>query len=195
MAARGKATDGSWSMTRGPASLTKRDLQTPSHQVGPSTPNRDDTPDASRRSPTFRRTANNARNFAHNRHSHEAAVFDSYRVRTRSVARIEVLESQGHTQHTEHADSGPGVVQANGSDKAVKAWKPSIVIGSPLWLEGEDLSAIQIADRKVAQTRLWADHYRVPYFVQAHQEAIKERQNLDETSEENTKPRLVSPLS
>ncbi|AEO53357.1 hypothetical protein MYCTH_42394, partial [Thermothelomyces thermophilus ATCC 42464] len=173
----------------GPASLVVRDSQTPSHAVGPGGPlSRDDAPGARRRSSTTsRRAAYNARNFAHNRHSHEAAIFGSHRVRTRSVARAEGQELQGHTQH---ADSHPGVVRTDSSDKAVKEWKPSIVIGSPLWLEGEDLSAIQIADRKVAQTRLWADHYRgVPYFAQAHQEAVEQRQRLDEASEENTKPR------
>lgn len=69
-------------------------------------------------------------------------------------------------------------------------WRPSIVIGSPLWLEGEDLNAIEIADRKIAQTRLWANHYRgVPEFAQMLQEAIREREQLDETARVNTQPR------
>ncbi|KAL2255717.1 hypothetical protein VTK26DRAFT_2824 [Humicola hyalothermophila] len=69
------------------------------------------------------------------------------------------------------------------------AWRPSIVIGSPLWLEGEDPSALEVADRKIAQTRLWAQHYQGPEFERIFQEAVRERQQLDETSEENTQPR------
>ncbi|KAL2271056.1 hypothetical protein VTJ83DRAFT_427 [Remersonia thermophila] len=70
-----------------------------------------------------------------------------------------------------------------------KQWRPSIVLGSPLSLEGEDLNAIQMADRKVAQTRLWASHYQgVPYFQEAHQKALREREQLDETAEENLLP-------
>ncbi|KAL2165323.1 hypothetical protein VTH06DRAFT_620 [Thermothelomyces fergusii] len=191
MATNEKAFDDSGSIMGGPASLLARDSQAPSRPVGPSTLGRDDAPGASRRpSTTSRRAAYNAQHFADNRHGHEAALSGSHRVRTRSVARIEAQERQRHTQPTEHAESRPAVaVQTSSSDKACEAWKPSIVIGSPLWLEGEDLSAIQIADRRVAQTRLWADYYRgVPYFEQAHRDAVEQRQKLDETSEENTKP-------
>lgn len=74
-----------------------------------------------------------------------------------------------------------------------RQWQPSIVIGSPLWLEGEDLSKIEVADRKVAQTRLWAEHYQgVARFAEMHQEAIQERAHLDEKDEVNTKPRYVT---
>jgi hypothetical protein len=63
-------------------------------------------------------------------------------------------------------------------------------VGSSLWLEGEDLDAIQLADRKVTQTRLWADHYQgVPEFVRMHQGALEEREQLDATAEANTLPR------
>jgi hypothetical protein len=86
-----------------------------------------------------------------------------------------------------------GSLQNNISSEANPSsteWRPSIALGSPLWLDGEDLSAIEIADRKVAQTRLWVDYYQgVPDFVRTHQEAVREREQLDETNEANTKPR------
>lgn len=109
--------------------------------------------------------------------------------------RQQLLWEQQEQQHQQQQQTTPEVrgVQStinshqNGS---VEEWQPSIVIGSPLWAEGEDLNAIQIADRKVIQTRLWVDHYRdVPYFVQTHQKAVEERAQLDESAEENTMPR------
>ncbi len=74
-------------------------------------------------------------------------------------------------------------------------WKPSIALGTCLCVEGEDLNTIQFADRKVIQTRFWADHYKgVPEFVRMHREALRVRSELDETSEANTKPRSAGPL-
>ena len=113
------------------------------------------------------------------------------------MARIEA-ERRQH-QETSPADGG---IQSNtnsqGDDTTEgtsEGWKPSIVLGSSLWVEGEDLNALEIADRKVAQTGLWADHYQgVPYFVKAHQDAIEEREQLDESAEENFKPRSAPRL-
>jgi hypothetical protein len=102
-----------------------------------------------------------------------------HRPRTRSLARIE----------TELAQQQQPDRQVTQPQSAPLEWKPSIVLGSPLNLEGEDLNAIQLADRKVEQTRLWASHYQgVPYFQEAHQKAIEERAQLDETAEENLLP-------
>ncbi|KAK0631775.1 hypothetical protein B0T14DRAFT_467970 [Immersiella caudata] len=92
------------------------------------------------------------------------------RPRTRSVARIELQDSLLLASEAE--------------------WKPSVVLGSPLWLEGEDLSRIQIADRKVAQRRLWMEHYNgASDFPVLLDQAIQERSQLDPTDEENTKPK------
>ncbi|KAK4039851.1 hypothetical protein C8A01DRAFT_16211 [Parachaetomium inaequale] len=170
------------------------DLQTSSQPGGLGTSGRDQARGARRRSSTFRRATHNVENFGRNRSSHREnieALF-SHRARTRGLARIEAERRQ--QQETSPADGG---IQSNtnsqGDDTtegATEGWKPSIVLGSSLWVEGEDLNALEIADRKVAQTRLWADHYRgVPYFVKAHQDAIEERGQLDESAEENTKPR------
>ncbi|KAK4112023.1 hypothetical protein N656DRAFT_790158 [Canariomyces notabilis] len=52
-------------------------------------------------------------------------------------------------------------------------------MGSPLWLEGEDPSPIEVADRKVMQLRFL--------------EAIQEREQLDETNPVNTQPRSANP--
>ena len=99
-------------------------------------------------------------------------------------------EQQQQQQQTTPEVIGVQNTSHSHQNGSVEEWKPSIVIGSALWAEGEDLNAIQIADRKVIQTRLWVDHYRgVPYFVQTHQKAVEERAQLDESAEENTMPR------
>lgn len=147
-----------------------------------------------RRPSALRRAVRNADSFHRNR-AHRvrrslstASESALRRVRTRSMARIEAGRQQ----------AAPGLPLEQSSTEAKQTrdfgeWKPSTVVGSPLWLEGEDLSAIEIADRKIAQTRLWADHYQgVSSFVRMHQEAIRERAQLDETAEVNTKPRQVT---
>jgi hypothetical protein len=171
-----------------------------------------------RRSSTFRRAEHNVENFVYNRHRNDTAVRFAHRARTRSVARIETeqqrqlqlqqeqqeqqqqqqrqrllqeqQEQQQQEQQTTPEASGVQSTVNSHQNGSVEEWKPSIVIGSPLWAEGEDLNAIQVADRRVIQTRLWVDHYRgVPYFVQTHQKAVEERAQLDESAEENAMPR------
>ncbi|KAH6853594.1 hypothetical protein B0I37DRAFT_400740 [Chaetomium sp. MPI-CAGE-AT-0009] len=199
MATNDQPTNGVRALSEVQAHLAIREALALSHPGGPRASGGDQVRGTRRRSSTFRRAAHNVENFSHNRHRDDAAVRFAHRVRTRSVARIET-EQQQHQQQQEQQrhqqeQASPDVSgaqstispQQNGS---AEEWKPSIVIGSSLWTEGEDLNAIQIADRKVAQTRLWVDHYRgVPYFVQAHQKALEERAQLDESAEENTKPR------
>jgi hypothetical protein len=156
----------------------------------------------------------------HQRIHDDTSVFLSHRARTRSLARIQaeqrprqsLQQELGHREgkHEENQEArqegsqeqqitpssqlAQGTsLQNNISAKAEplsREWRPSIALGSPLWLDGEDLSAIEIADRKVAQTRLWVDYYQgVPDFVRTHQEAVREREQLDVTDEANTKPR------
>lgn len=97
-------------------------------------------------------------------------------------------EQQERVSLTTHGAQNNTISTQRNQD--VPEWRPSIVLGSPLWVEGEDPNAIQIANRKVAQTRLWVEHYQgVPYFAQAHQEAVEARAQLDESAEENTQPR------
>ncbi|KAK4164245.1 hypothetical protein QBC43DRAFT_370185 [Cladorrhinum sp. PSN259] len=134
-----------------------------------------------RRSSTVRRYARNVENFNRNlaagaaRRRSSVATPLPRTMRTRSMVRVEDEEST--TAHQQ-------------SEEAPVEWQPSIVIGSPLWLENEDPSTIQIADRKVAQTRLWAEHYRrVPRFTELLEEAERERVQLDENDQANTKPR------
>lgn len=151
-----------------------------------------------RRSPALRSAAQNVESFNRNREQSTHSLFGAapehgrQHMRTRSIARTET------TQRQEQARPEPVVVEPMQPVSAPEppprgdfgAWRPSIVIGSALWLDGEDLSAIEIANRKVAQTRLWAQHYHgVPGFARKFQEAIRERQQLDETAEVNTKPR------
>ncbi|KAK4157732.1 hypothetical protein C8A00DRAFT_39881 [Chaetomidium leptoderma] len=168
---------------------------------------RDQTRGARRRSSTYRRTARNVESFNRNRNhrvrrfdDNVAVLYSYHRARTRSMARIQAEHEQEQQQEQQQQQQQ---MTAPNSDVAVvpnhidsqpnshlRNWKPSIVLGSPLWVEGEDPNAIEIADRKVAQTRLWAGHYQgVPDFVRMHQEAVREREELDETAEVNTTPR------
>lgn len=68
-------------------------------------------------------------------------------------------------------------------------WTPSLVIGSSL---GDDLSAIQLADRKIAQWRAILQHHQetLPGSVSPIQgmldEAIAERGQLDDTKANRT---------
>ncbi|KAK4245936.1 hypothetical protein C7999DRAFT_15909 [Corynascus novoguineensis] len=166
-----------------------RDFEAANRPGIPETPSGHQSRRTRRRSSSAGHTTHNVDSFAQNRLGQDAAVFGSYRTRTRSLARA---ESEKHQQHTQHMSLDAAVAQINANDRPVEAWKPSIVLGSPLWLQGEDLSAIEIADRKVAQTRLWVAHYQgVPYFVQKHEEAIGERLKLNEALEQNTKPRTA----
>ncbi|KAK0657570.1 hypothetical protein B0T16DRAFT_453014 [Cercophora newfieldiana] len=107
----------------------------------------------------------------------------SPRPRTRSVSRAE-SEEQLRLGDNNQQPSLPVIPEAEAE------WKPSIVLGSPLWLEGEDLSRIEIADRKIAQRRLWVEHYRgAADFPDLLEQAIQERNLLDPANEENTKPK------
>ncbi|KAK4129436.1 hypothetical protein N657DRAFT_562980 [Parathielavia appendiculata] len=138
--------------------------------------------------------------------SEEAAILLSHRARARGLARIQAEQQRQQQQQQErvqkerhdaghqeaHREQQTTVASEAESNDAIFAtqWRPSIALGSPLWLAGEDLSAIEIADRKVTQTRLWRDYYRgAPDFVRTHQEALREREQLDETDEANIKPR------
>ena len=68
-------------------------------------------------------------------------------------------------------------------------WEPSVAIGSPLTVEGESLSRVELADRKIIQRRAWVEYYKgVDHFAKLLQEAIDERAQLDERNEENTRP-------
>ncbi|KAK3311804.1 hypothetical protein B0H66DRAFT_644926 [Apodospora peruviana] len=68
-------------------------------------------------------------------------------------------------------------------------WKPSLAIGSSLSVEGEDLSRIEMADRKIIQRRTWLEFYgNTGYFPELLEKAISERTQLDENDEENTLP-------
>ncbi|KAK3907037.1 hypothetical protein C8A05DRAFT_40216 [Staphylotrichum tortipilum] len=130
----------------------------------------DPSPVAARRPSTLGRLAQNAETFGLNRGHH-------VRLTDPDDASVPPAE------HLDRPEDGPCRPQ----------WKPSIVLGTCLWIEGEDLNAIQIADRKVIQTRFWADHYKgVPEFVRMHQAALGERDQLDETAEVNTKPRSAT---
>jgi len=140
-------------------------------------------PGGRRRSSTIRKYARNIENFNRNRATNavrernDVGVPFPSRMRTRSMARADEEDDPTQRQQTE----------------VRRRWQPSIVIGSPLWLDGEDPSKIEMADRKVAQTRLWAEHYQgVAGFAEMHQEAVRERAHLDEKDEANTKPRYVS---
>ncbi|KAK4458808.1 hypothetical protein QBC42DRAFT_313416 [Cladorrhinum samala] len=137
-------------------------------------------PGGRRRSSTIRKYARNIENFNRNRATNavrernDVGVPFPSRMRTRSMARADEEDDPTQRQQTE----------------VRRRWQPSIVIGSPLWLDGEDPSKIEMADRKVAQTRLWAEHYQgVAGFAEMHQEAVRERAHLDEKDEANTKPR------
>ncbi|KAK3984860.1 hypothetical protein QBC44DRAFT_362767 [Cladorrhinum sp. PSN332] len=133
-----------------------------------------------RRSSAVRRYAHNVENFNRNRAAEvgrrgsEAVPASPRTMRTRSMARVDEEISTAEQQNEEDTAE----------------WQPSIAMGSPLWLEGEDPSIIEIADRKVAQTRLWADHYRgVARFAEMLEEAIQERAKLDASDEVNIQPR------
>ncbi|KXX80173.1 hypothetical protein MMYC01_204122 [Madurella mycetomatis] len=117
------------------------------------------------------------------------------RVRTRSIAREEDeqerlrTEQQPEQQMCQDTTVTPPPAEPPMNVK-LGGWKPSIVIGSPLWLEREDPSPLEIADRKIAQARLWVEQYQgVPQFTRMLQEAIQERGHLDETDRANTLPR------
>ena len=113
------------------------------------------------------------------------------RPRTRSISRL--------LEESRAKDSNPSAksIQIGDIDNPVDAvspnrWQPSISIGSPLWLEGEDPSRIEIADRDIAQKRLWVQQYQgVPEFAGMLDEAINERRQLDENDVVNTIPRHV----
>ncbi|KAK1755291.1 hypothetical protein QBC47DRAFT_288747, partial [Echria macrotheca] len=111
-----------------------------------------------------------------------------HRPRTRSITRAElqrIVEAEAETavQTIEVDEENPD----RDRDENQK-WEPSVIVGSPLWAEGEDLSPIEIADRKVVQRQLWAAHYQTPYFSGLLGEAVRERDQLDE-NQENSIPR------
>jgi hypothetical protein len=119
------------------------------------------------------------------------------RIRTRSIARTEEAqqEQQQQQQHTA-SPAAPGEIPTNSQGRG--AWQSSIVMGSPLWLEGEDPSPIEVADRKVMQLRFLVEHYPGhAEMARLLQEAIQEREQLDETNPVNTQPRYrpLVPLS
>jgi len=112
------------------------------------------------------------------------------RPRTRSIAQTE-LESQQQPQPQPFEEQIPPLPEA---PEVEAQWRPSIVVGSPLWVEGEDLSRIEIADRKIAQRRLWVEHYRgASDFPSLLEDAIRERNQLLPTDEESTQPKSTLP--
>ncbi len=170
-----------------------------------------------RRSSTLRRVARNAETFNRNR-DHRVRLRRSddgiptlspHRTRARAPARIgaeeqEDEEVQQQGRQSANDTSGLGAIdglrinsrQDSQPSNQFGEWRPSIVLGSSLSIGGEDLDSIQLADRKVAQTRLWVSHYQgVPEFVRMHQEAVQEREQLNGTAEVNTIPRLALSLS
>ena len=116
------------------------------------------------------------------------------RNRTRSITQ-QLLNEGRQTKRAREAEEGADVSQGPSQltddvDNDKPKWKPSIIVGSPLWIEGEDLSAIELAERKIEQRKLWVEHYQgVPEFERMLQEAIREREQLDEADEVSTKPR------
>ncbi|KAK4193465.1 hypothetical protein QBC35DRAFT_527508 [Podospora australis] len=141
-----------------------------------------------RRSSAIRRNIETFnRNRAHNARRRSSAVAPPppRRMRTRSMAREE-MEAELAGVDTEIAGSGTGGEQPT----APREWRPSVVVGAPLWLGHEDPSRVEIADRKVAQTALWAHYYKPSSaFAEMHQRAVQARNELDEKDETNTKPR------
>ncbi|KAK4680859.1 hypothetical protein QC764_102460 [Podospora pseudoanserina] len=106
-----------------------------------------------RRSSAIRRNIETFnRNRAHNvRRGSEQVPPTPSRMTTRSMAREDTEDDVEHT----------GSTMANiEMDESLETWQPSLVIGSALWLEYEDPTKIEIADRKVLQTRLLAEHYQ-----------------------------------
>ncbi len=74
-------------------------------------------------------------------------------------------------------------------------WKPTISIGDPLSLPGENLSRIQFADRNIAQWRsILAYHQGSSHIETFLAKAIEERLALDENDMDNTQPMYVVPI-
>ncbi|KAK0666162.1 hypothetical protein QBC41DRAFT_281583 [Cercophora samala] len=144
-----------------------------------------------RRSSAIRRNIETFnRNRAHNvRRGSEQVPPTPRRMTTRSMAREDMEEDL--------ADIGSTMANIE-MDESSEEWQPSLVIGSALWLEHEDPTKIEIADRKVLQTRLLAEHYQnyqnVAAFSEMHERAVQERAQLDENDEENTTPMYVPSL-
>ncbi|KAK3694870.1 hypothetical protein B0T22DRAFT_477586 [Podospora appendiculata] len=112
------------------------------------------------------------------------------KIRTRSVAKAEEEEEKEKEEaEAEQQRTLPSFAPAPTPSADRRSWRPSIVMDSPLSLEGEDLSRIEIADRRIAQRRLWNDFYRGRAdFPELLEKAINERNELDELDDENTKP-------
>lgn len=148
---------------------------------------------SSRRPLAISRTLHNEASFGRNRFhgcTQRVAPYPRRRPRTRSVAKAEgqlLLEQE----EAQVPDSSLRTHAGGPKDRPwVEAWAPSFVIGSPLWNEGEDLSRIELADRKIAQRRAWVKFYgNSSHFSSLLHEAIKERARLNEGAEENTTPR------
>jgi hypothetical protein len=69
------------------------------------------------------------------------------------------------------------------------AWKPSVVIGSPLALPGENLSRVELADRNAAAWQARCEFYDYePYFTHMLSRAITDRRNLDNWDREHILP-------
>ncbi|KAK3497564.1 uncharacterized protein B0T23DRAFT_402677 [Neurospora hispaniola] len=109
-------------------------------------------------------------------------------VQTRSMSRMQTQNDAGF-QGNAHV-ARPNVPAASASPFG--EWTPDIAYGSELWVEGEDLSRIEIAERGIARARLRVEHYRnapnPAIFQQQLDEEIRKREELDDHDEENTKP-------
>lgn len=166
----------------------------------PSTTDRRSRGPRRRSSASTRASVRNMENFRNNRGHRfprtdgDVSALFSHRAKNRRTAGAESEEKeQTDVEATQKEVPSQPIVRP---EAFFGDWRPSIVLGTPLCLDGEDLSAIEIADRKVAQTRLWMEHYQqVPNFAQMHQDAVRERGQLDETAEDNIKPRSATRSS
>ena len=87
------------------------------------------------------------------------------------------------------------VVSAYAEDtSAFGEWRPTISIGDPLSLPGENLSRIQFADRNIAQWRsILAYHKGSSHIEKFLAKAIEERLALDDEDMDNKQPMYVVP--
>ncbi|KAK0617871.1 hypothetical protein B0T17DRAFT_313821 [Bombardia bombarda] len=120
------------------------------------------------------------------------------RPRTRSISR-RLLEEEARSSAPEVAESNGrassqiqnGDVQENEEAKPWPSgnWRPDITINAPLFLPGENLSRIELADRKIAHRRFLVEIYPgLASHLERLENAIREREQLDENDVENTAP-------
>ncbi|KAK3943718.1 hypothetical protein QBC46DRAFT_306881 [Diplogelasinospora grovesii] len=161
-----------------PPILERRRLSSPSTAGSPS----------SRRA----RAVHNADSFTRNQEHETNGLFRTpgSPLRTARLQMTRITRSSSTTQPQEQQQP----ISTINIDRQKREWKPDVAIGSPLKLHGEDLSRIELADRKIAQRKLWVEFYgEIADFPEMLEEALRERQLLDERSEENTLPLSMLP--